>query len=150
MVVNGERGEAFTMERVVCQGCLRTPYLYLFITDVMGYMVLDPSYEIEGLILLDGRQVWDQMFANDTILFLKGTINNLQKSFQVFQTFCHASGGKFNWHKSCAIWASKKPREWSWGNDKGLVWLATNKVTKYLGFPINYNMPQKEKDNKVL
>jgi hypothetical protein len=77
MVVNGERGEAFTMERAICQGCLLTPYLYLFITNVMGYMVLDPSYEIEGLILLDGRQVWDQMFANDTILFLKGTINNL-------------------------------------------------------------------------
>ncbi len=77
MVVNGERGEAFTMERAIHQGCLLTPYLYLFITDVMGYMVLDPSYEIEGLILLDGRQVWDQMFANDTILFLKGTINNL-------------------------------------------------------------------------
>jgi hypothetical protein len=33
--------------------------LYLFITDVMGYMVLDPSFEIEGLIFLNGRQVWD-------------------------------------------------------------------------------------------
>lgn len=76
--------------------------------------------------------------------------NNLQKTFQVLQTFCDASRRKFNWHKSCAIWASKKPREWSWGEDKGLVWLVASKVSKDLGFPINYNTPQKEKDNKVL
>jgi hypothetical protein len=37
MVVNGERGQAFTMERVVHQGCPLTPYLYWFVADVMHY-----------------------------------------------------------------------------------------------------------------
>ncbi len=53
-------------------------------------------------------------------------------------------------HKSCAIWAFKKPKEWSWGEEKGLVWLVIDNVNKYLNFPINYKMPQKEKDNKIL
>jgi hypothetical protein len=34
-------------------------------------MFSDLSYEIEGLIFPDGRQVWDQMFADDTIFFKK-------------------------------------------------------------------------------
>jgi hypothetical protein len=66
------------------------------------------------------------------------------------QHFCDALRRKFNWHKSCAIWASKKPKKWAWGEDKGLVWLVNNNVGKYLGFPINYNMPQKEKNNNIL
>jgi hypothetical protein len=66
------------------------------------------------------------------------------------QTLCDELRGKINWHKSCAIWALKKPKEWSWEEDKSLVWLVTNNASKYLGFPINYKMPQKEKDNKIL
>jgi hypothetical protein len=36
-----------------------------------------------------------------------------------------------------------------WGEDKGVVWLATCNISKYLGFPIKYNMLQKEKDNEI-
>jgi hypothetical protein len=64
--------------------------------------------------------------------------------FKLFTT-----GGKVNWHKSCAIRAFKKPKDWLWGEDKGLVWLATCNG-KHLGFPISYNMLQKEKDNKIV
>jgi hypothetical protein len=46
--------------------------------------------------------------------------------------------------------AYKKPKDWSWGKNKSLVWLATHNINKYLGFCINYNMPQKEKVNKIL
>jgi hypothetical protein len=45
---------------------------------------------------------------------------------------------------------TQEPKEWSWGEDKGLFWLVTNNVNKYLGFAINYKMPQKEEDNKIL
>jgi len=37
-----------------------------------------------------------------------------------------------------------------WGEDKGLHWLTSDNNSKYLGFPINYKMAQKEKDSKVL
>ncbi len=37
-----------------------------------------------------------------------------------------------------------------WGEDKGLCWLTSDNNNKYLGFPINYKMAQKEKDFKVL
>jgi len=108
VVVNRQKGKSFQMERVVCQGCPIAPYIYLFVANNLGYMSFDPRYGIEGLTLLDGTQIQDQMFANDTMMFLKGNLNNLQNTFQVLQTFCEASRRKVNWHKSCAIWASKK------------------------------------------
>lgn len=73
VIVNGIRREKFKMEKVVWQRCPIAPYLYLFVTNVQGYMILDPSYEIERLVLLDGQEVRDQMFIDDTALFLKGT-----------------------------------------------------------------------------
>ncbi len=70
------------------------------------------------------------MFVNDTTLFLNATPNNLQKTFQVLQTFCDASKGRINWHKSCAKWASKEARHWFQGEDKGLTWLKIDNKTK--------------------
>jgi hypothetical protein len=37
-----------------------------------------------------------------------------------------------------------------WGENKGLCWLTSDNNNKYLGFPNNYKMAQKEKDFKVL
>ncbi len=59
-MVNGERGETFTMERTIHQGWPLAPYLCLFIVDVMGYMVSNPTYKLEGSIFPNGKQVWDQ------------------------------------------------------------------------------------------
>ncbi len=72
-VVNGRRGEKFKMEKVVQQGCPIACYLHLFVANVLGYMISNPSYMIKGLVLLDGQGVRDQMFVDDTTLFLKGT-----------------------------------------------------------------------------
>ncbi len=110
------------MERTFCQRCPIIPYLYLFVVYLLGYMISNPRYKIEKLTLLDGTQIQNQVFADDTMMFLKGNPNNLQKTFQVLQTFCEASRGKVNWHKPSAIWASKKKRKWSWGENKGLFW----------------------------
>jgi len=48
------------MERAIHQGWPLAPYLCLFIVNVMGCMVSNPTYKLEGLILPNGKQVWDQ------------------------------------------------------------------------------------------
>ncbi len=65
------------------------------------------------------------------LLFLKRNLNNLEKTFQVFQTFYEASRWKINWHKSCVIWASKKSKKWSWGEKKRLMWLTPNNKANF-------------------
>lgn len=150
LLVNGKKLPKFKVERSVRQGCPLAPYLYLFISDVLAYMVNDDSYGIVGLRLPDDSLVRIQCFADDTALYLKGTRENMQRAFKVIELFCAASGAKLNWNKSSAIWVSHLPRNWTWGEDMGLVWLDDGVATKYLGFPFGKNLLQKDKDAKIL
>ncbi len=49
------------------------PYLFILATDVLGYMLADPKYEVEGLSLPRGGLIRDQTFADDTALYLQGS-----------------------------------------------------------------------------
>lgn len=150
VVINGKKSSKFSIERSVRQGCSLAPYLYLFISNVLSYMIADPVYGIEGFLLPNGSIVRDQCFADDTALYLKGSPENLNRVFRVLELFCSASGVRLNWEKSRAIWASNLPRTWSWGEERGLVWLEYSEVTRYLGFPFGNDISQKDKDAKVL
>jgi len=117
------------------------PYLFIFTTDVLGYMMADPKYGVEGLSLPRGGLIRDQMFVDDTVVYLQGSPTNMDKAQEVFKTFRRASGTKINWHKSVTIWASKKERTWEWGRDEGLKWIPTNKGTRYLGIQVGFHLP---------
>jgi len=118
--VNGTTGPDFPLERSVRQGCPLAPYLFILATDVLGYLMADPKYEVEGLSLPKGGFIRDQTFADETTLYLRGTTNNMDKVQRVLKIFCRASGAKINWHKSTAIWASRIERTWVWGEEVSL------------------------------
>lgn len=90
------------------------------------------------------------MFANDTLLLLDGTRENLDRALNVINRFSAASGAKLNLHKSVGLWLSPRPRVWQWGEEAGLKWLEKGEVTRYLGYPFGIDIPQKEKDAKML
>jgi hypothetical protein len=46
--VNGKKGKSFQMERVVCQRCPIAPYLYFFVVDVLGYMIVIQDMKLKG------------------------------------------------------------------------------------------------------
>lgn len=94
LLVNGRRLPKFKVQRSVRQGCPLAPYLFLFISDVLAYMMNDQRYGILGLRLPDDSTVRVQCFADDTALFLKGTRDNMQRTFTVIELFCAASGAK--------------------------------------------------------
>ena len=58
-------------------GCLLALYLFLRTADVLGKMLDDETYGIEGLVLPLGKQIINQMFADDTTIYLKGSKKNL-------------------------------------------------------------------------
>jgi len=103
--VNGTIGpfRNFPLERFVRQGCPLAPYLFILVTDILGYLMEDPRYEVEGLSLPKGSIIRDQTFADDTTFYLKGTPNNMDKAQGVLELFCQALGAKVNWHKTVAI-----------------------------------------------
>jgi hypothetical protein len=47
--VNGESGKDFKLSISVRQGCPLAPYLFILATDVLGHMLDDTKYNVEGL-----------------------------------------------------------------------------------------------------
>lgn len=78
-----------------CKSTL-APYLFLFIADVLRYMLNDPKWQVQGLTLPDNSSLNNQKFADDTALFLKGTAENLTRAMRALTWFCDASGAKIN------------------------------------------------------
>jgi hypothetical protein len=78
--INGEAGLVFQLARSVHQGCPLAPYLFILVTDVLGHMLEDPRYDVEGLNLPRGGRLRDQTFADDTALYLKGDQANLDRA----------------------------------------------------------------------
>ena len=90
------------------------------------------------------------MFADDTLLLLDGTPDNMDRAIAVINRFGEASGAKLNLHKSTGLWVGQEERTWQWGEAEGLKWLPQGEVTRYLGYPFGLHIPQREKDNKML
>lgn len=110
VLVNGVLGEAFELQRSVRQGCPLAPYLFILATDVLGHMLEDPKYNVQGFRTPKGNTITSQMFADDTAVYLQGSKENLNNMMVAMEVLCKASGAKINWHKSRAIWASNRPR----------------------------------------
>jgi hypothetical protein len=77
--VNGESREENKLSRSMRQGCPLAPYLFILMADVLGHMLDDTKYNVEGLTLLKGGCIRDQTFVDDTALYLKGTKSNMNK-----------------------------------------------------------------------
>jgi exonuclease III len=150
VIVNGEQSKTFKLQRSVRQGCPLAPYLFLLTVDVLGQMLQHPECGVKGLKLPDNTSITNQMFADDTLLFLDGTKDNMDKALNVINRFGAASGAKLNLHKSVGLWLSQHERNWQWGEEAGMKWLLPGEVTRYLGYPFGLNIPQKEKDGKML
>ena len=134
VVVNGEQSQTFQLQRSVRQGCPLAPYLFLLTVDVLGQMLQHPEYGVKGLRLPDKTNITNQMFADDTMLFLDGTLENMDRALSVIHRFSAASGAKLNLNKSVGLWLAHSERTWQWGEDQGLKWLLPGEVTRYLGY----------------
>jgi hypothetical protein len=130
---NGMEGSPFPLARSVKQGCPLSPYLFILAMDVLGHMLDDPRFGVEGLGLSGDGKITDQTFVDDTALYVRGTRENMERTQKVLDIFCKASRAKINWNKSCAIWASKRDKKWEWGREVGLQWIPKGKRVRYLG-----------------
>lgn len=142
VVVNGVQSKTFRLHRSVRQGCPLAPYLFLLTVDVLGQMLQHSACGVQGLRLPDNSTITNQMFADDTLLLLDGTKENLDRALNVLNRFGAASGAKLNLHKSVGIWLAPTEREWEWGEAAGLKWLPPGEVTRYLGYPFGFRIPQ--------
>ncbi len=112
----------------------------------------DLRFEVEGLTLLGGRKIRDQTFTDNTTLYLQGTgtRENMERTQKVLNIFCKASRAKVNWNKIAAIWASKREKDWEWGQEVGLQWVPEGKGVRYLGIQVGFHLPPKTNLSKMV
>lgn len=96
VLVNGEVGEFFPITRSVREGCPLAPFLFILIMDFLGYLLQSEAYRVQGLRLLNGDSLRDAAFADDTVLYIQASEENLQRMQEALQLFCKASGSKIN------------------------------------------------------
>jgi hypothetical protein len=97
IIVNGAISREFPLDRAVRQGYPLAPYLYIIFADVLGYLLNILGYlqyGIRGLRLPNGKSSIEQLFADDTNLYVQGTPENLDRVMRVLTLFCKASGSK--------------------------------------------------------
>jgi hypothetical protein len=148
--LNRVEGSRFPLARSVRQGCPLSPYLFILATDVLGHMLDDLTFGVKGLALPGGGKVTDQTFVDDIALYLRGTRENMERTQKVLNIFCKASGAKINWNKSCAIWASKRDKEWEWGREVGLQGIPKGKGVRYLGIQVGFHLLPEANFDKLL
>jgi len=113
-------------------------------------MFNDHRFGIKGLALPGGGKITDQTFADDTVLYLQGTHDNMERTQKVLDIFCKAFEAKINWHKMATIWASKKNKEWEWGQEVGLQCIPEGKGVRYLGIQVGFHLPHEANFDKML
>jgi hypothetical protein len=118
--------------------------------DVLGHMLDDHRFGVKGLAFPGGGKITDQTFADDTALYLQGTRDNMERTQKILDIFYKALGAKINWHKTTVIWASKKNKEWEWGQEVGLQWIPEGKGVRYLGIQVGFHLPPEANFDKML
>ena len=105
VLLAGDYGPLFYISQSIRQGCPLTPFLFLFFAEAMISFLNVADIGIRGLCTpLSHIEVRDAEFADDTALYLKGDLENLEKTEVAISTFCKASGALVNWNKSFAFW----------------------------------------------
>ena len=77
-MAGGVKGVGFQISRSVRQGCSLAPYLFLFFAEAISLFFTTEEVELKGVAMpLDGTNVVDIEFTDDTSSYVDGQINNL-------------------------------------------------------------------------
>ena len=99
---NGQYSKWFKLERGCRQGDPISPYLYLICAEIMSLM-FRKNENIKGIKLKEEETLLS-LFADDTTLFLDGSENSFQNTFNVLDAFSSMSGLKVNNDKTQIVW----------------------------------------------
>jgi len=113
---------------------------FIVVMDALGFMLNDSKYGIKVFKLPDGKWDLDASLADDTSLYLLGTIRNLNKMYKILDTYCITLGSRVSWDKTNAIWTAKTARPFDWGAQQSLKWVQEGTCILYLGPLIGVNL----------
>ena len=114
VLFSGGNGTLFQISRSVQQGCPLAPFLFILFGEALSSFLRSSMEVIQAIALpIANSKVLDAEFVDDTTLYIRGDVVNLDRVHNVLQIFSDATRASLNWNKSVGLWASDKPRpEW--------------------------------------
>ncbi len=95
---NGWATDMFEPSRGSRQGCPLSPYIFIICAEILACMFRNDN-TIDGL-RIDNHNFIISQYADDTIIILKYTAQNLKKALNKFETYAQYSGLKINYDKT--------------------------------------------------
>ena len=130
-MVNGHMTNRFNIERGCRQGDPLSPYIFLLCAEILSIMVRKCD-GINGIKIANVQHKIIQ-YADDTLITLDGTEDDLKKTIEILNTFEAASGLSLNKHKTKVMWIGRyKERKDSLCTEENLDWVFDG-YFKYLG-----------------
>ena len=132
---NGYFTDRISMERGIFQGCPISPYLFLFVIEIMALSIRQND-QIRGIPVKD-QEVKISLFADDSVCFLDGSDNSFSQLFEILSIFGKFSGCKINFSKTEAIWiGSKRGYQTFPYSTRGISW----RVNQFKCLGVNFSL----------
>ena len=106
VINNGYLTDRISMQRGIFQGCPISPYLFLFVIEIMALSIRQ-NENIKG-ISVKNQEAKISLLADDSVCFLDGSKDSFDHLFDTLHIFGLHSGCKININKSEAIWIGCK------------------------------------------
>lgn len=108
VMFNGKRLEKFTPSRGLRQGDPISPYLFLFAAEGLSSLLKNQteSSPVHGIRVADtAPPVSHLLFTDDSLLFVKASVEGAIQVSSLLESYCNASGQKINLDKSSVFFS---------------------------------------------
>lgn len=138
ILLNGKAGSYFKPTRGLPQGDPLSPFLFLFVNDVLSKMLTKPpqSHLLHPVQLTPGGTgISHLFFADDSLFFLEAKLQNCEHLSDILHTYCSASGQLINVEKSSLYFSPNTPWQITHLLSSILQMQVVSNPEKYLGLP---------------
>ena len=137
VLVNGHLTNRFKIERGCRQGDPLSPYIFLLCAEILNILVRKST--INGLIIRNVQHKIIQ-YADDTLITLDGSKEDLQEVLRILDKFSSISGLNINKQKTKVIWIGKNKhrKDHIWVQET-LDWVFEG-YFRYLGIDFSHDL----------
>ena len=114
LVINGKPSCRINPSRGLRQGDPLSPYLFLFVSDILSRMILVEvqAQNIRGMMINKNCPVLSHLFfTDDSLIFMEAKEQNYTKVIEIIKDYCEASGQKLNLEKSSLVFCENVKSE---------------------------------------
>ena len=138
LVINGLPSSRVNPSRGLRQRDPLSPYLFLFVSDVLSRMILAEvnAHNVKGLVINKNCPVLSHLFfADDSLLFMEAEEQNCKKVMQIIEDYGMTSGQKLNLEKTRMMFSTNVKEEVKRKIAEGLRVEEVENPETYLGIP---------------